>query len=164
MANIGTVLKFEITRLARREMRREVQPLRKMAAGYRRDIAALKRAVTLLERRAKALSRSEPKQRDPALPAGKSVRFVAKGLISLRKRLGVSAVDLARLLGVSMQSVYNWEHKKATPRKEQVNAIVALRSLGKKEAHARLEGLKASAKNKTTRNARSERKNQSKKA
>jgi transcriptional regulator with XRE-family HTH domain len=53
--------------------------------------------------------------------------------------LGLSAVDLARLLGVSMQSVYNWEHKKATPRKEQVAAIAALRSIGKKEAHQRLD-------------------------
>jgi hypothetical protein len=37
-----------------------------------------------------------------------------------------------------MQSVYNWERKKATPRKEQIAAIVALRGIGKKEAHQRL--------------------------
>jgi hypothetical protein len=46
-----------------------------------------------------------------------------------------------------MQSIYNWEHKKATPRKEQVVAIAALRSIGKKEAHARLQ---EASKNKTT--------------
>jgi DNA-binding transcriptional regulator YiaG len=57
----------------------------------------------------------------------------------LRKRLDLSAAELAQLLGVSMQSVYNWEHKKSAPRKEQVAAIVALRSIGKREARRRLE-------------------------
>jgi transcriptional regulator with XRE-family HTH domain len=66
---------------------------------------------------------------------------VSKGLVSLRKRLGLSAADLARLLGVSMQSIYNWEHKKASPRKEQVAAIAALRSIGRKEALRRLDTL-----------------------
>jgi hypothetical protein len=40
-----------------------------------------------------------------------------------------------------MQSVYNWEHKKATPRKEQVAAIVAMRSIGKQQARKRLDAL-----------------------
>jgi DNA-binding transcriptional regulator YiaG len=69
----------------------------------------------------------------------KQTRFVAKGLVSLRKRLGLSASDLARLIGVSMQSVYNWERKKATPRREQVAAIAALRGIGKREALQRLD-------------------------
>jgi transcriptional regulator with XRE-family HTH domain len=63
-------------------------------------------------------------------------------LRSLRARLGLSAPQLARLLGVSEQSVYNWETKKATPRKEQLNAIIAMRGIGKREAHARLDAVK----------------------
>jgi transcriptional regulator with XRE-family HTH domain len=70
-------------------------------------------------------------------------------------RLGLSAADLARLLGVSMQSVYNWEHKKATPRKEQVAAIAALRSVGKKEARQRLDLASRPKRRKTTKRARS---------
>lgn len=72
-------------------------------------------------------------------PAGKPIRFVAKGLRSMRQKLGLSAAELASLIGVSEQSVYNWEQKKATPRREQVAAIVGLRGIGKKEARARLE-------------------------
>src|SRR5207248_252885 len=72
-----------------------------------------------------------------ALPE-RPVRFVAKGLKSMRKRLGLSAAQLAALVGVSEQSVYNWETKKATPRKEQFAAIIALRGLGKREAQRRL--------------------------
>lgn len=81
---------------------------------------------------------------------GKPTRFVAKGLVSLRKRLALSAPQLARLLGVSTQSVYNWEHKKAVPRKEQVSAIVALRPVGKKEVQQRLDALARPASRKAT--------------
>jgi DNA-binding transcriptional regulator YiaG len=158
MANIGTVLKVEIIRLARREVRREVQLLRKSSAGYRREIAALKRAIATLERCTKALAKSTPMQSSSTLTDETPIRFVAKGLVSLRKRLGLSAAELAQLLGVSMQSVYNWEHKKASPRKEQVAAIVALRPIGKNEARRRLEAMTRSLKRQVTPAASGERK------
>jgi transcriptional regulator with XRE-family HTH domain len=99
-----------------------------------------------LERRAKSVAKAAATQ-GRATPAtdDRPTRFVAKGLISLRKRLGLSASDLAQLLGVSMQSIYNWEHKKASPRKEQVMAIASLRLIGKKEAHESLKGQRARA-------------------
>jgi DNA-binding transcriptional regulator YiaG len=156
MANIGTLLKSEISRLARREIRREVLPLRKSNAAHRREIAALKRAIAILDRRAKSLAKVATRQNNEgATPDERQTRFVAKGLVSLRKRLDVSAADLARLLGVSMQSVYNWEHKKASPRREQVTAIAALRSIGKKEARQRLDAASRRPKRNTTKRARS---------
>jgi DNA-binding transcriptional regulator YiaG len=156
MPNIAALLKSEISRLSRREIRKEVLPLRRSAAAHRREIAALKRTIAALDRRAKALAKSATRQNDKVVtPDERQTRFVAKGLVSLRKRLGLSAMELARLLGVSMQSVYNWEHKKATPRKEQVAAIAALRSLGKKEARQRLDASARSQKRKTTTRRRS---------
>ena len=50
-----------------------------------------------------------------------------------------SAADFATLLGVSGQSVYKWEHGEARPRARQLEAIAALRGIGKREAAARLE-------------------------
>jgi DNA-binding transcriptional regulator YiaG len=151
MPNIAAVLKTEISRISRKEIRKEVQPLRKAAATHRREIAALKRAIAALERRAKDLgkraSTSQDRTNGPA--TGKPARFVAKGLRSLRTRLGLSAPELARLLSVSTQSVYNWEHKKASPRKEQLASIVALRSVGKKDVHQRLESLARPRKSKS---------------
>lgn len=143
MPNIGSLLKSEISRLARREIRHEVQPLRKASAGYRREIAALKRKIAGLESHARRLSKAPISSHAPENAAAQSsTRFVAKGLRSLRMRLGLSAADFARLLGVSMQSVYNWERKKTVPRRSQVDAIAALRTLGKKDAHARLEQMR----------------------
>jgi hypothetical protein len=42
------------------------------------------------------------------------------------------------LLGVSGQSVYKWEHGESRPRAKQLEAIAALRGIGKREAAARL--------------------------
>lgn len=139
MPNIGAVLKQEIARLSRREIRSEVQATRKASAQYRRHIAALRRQVEVLERQVAVLSRrvrAAPTQSAPE--TGTKFRFVAKGLRSQRARLGLSAEEYAKLLGVSAQSVYNWERGHATPRPAQVAAIARLRGIGKREARSRL--------------------------
>lgn len=148
MPNIGSLLKEEIARLSRREIRRQVTPLRKLAWHSRMEIAALKRRLAEADKRLALLAKQQSRQ--PAAAAesadgGKQIRFVAKGLRSLRTRLGLSADGLAKLIGVSAQSVYNWETKKAVPRKEQMAAIVSLRSLGKREVQSRLDGLAAAS-------------------
>jgi N-acetylneuraminic acid mutarotase len=51
MPNIASVLKEEILRLARKEARSETNALKKASAQYRRDIAALKRQITDLQRK-----------------------------------------------------------------------------------------------------------------
>jgi DNA-binding transcriptional regulator YiaG len=74
------------------------------------------------------------------------LRFSAKGLASQRKRLGLSAADCGLLLGASGQSIYNWEAGDARPRPSHLPAIAALKTLGKKDAVAHLNALKASGK------------------
>ena len=143
MPNIGALLKQEIVRLARKEARVQVHPTHKASAQYRRDIAALKRTTVALVRQVAQLQRraaSAPAAAPSDDGAGK-IRFVAKGLKSQRGRLGLSAADYGKLVGVTAQSVYNWEQGQATPRAEQLKAIVALRSIGKREASERLQKL-----------------------
>lgn len=149
MPNIGSLLKEEIARLSRREARRQNAALKKAAAAHRKHIAALRQQIVALEKQVKSLG-----SRVGRTPAAASVgedagagklRFQARGLKTLRARLGLSAGDLGRLLGVSGQSVYNWEAKKATPRREQIAAIAALRGAGKREVKAQLEGLGGAA-------------------
>lgn len=153
MPNIGTLLKDEISRLCRREIRKEVASVKKASAAHRRDIAALKRQIASLQRKAASLEKraSVAGSIKPSTLPDRPVRFVAKGLRSLRARLGLSAPQLALLLGVSEQSVYNWETKKANPRKEQLAAIIALRGIGKREAQQRLDAVKASPAKRTKR-------------
>lgn len=142
MPNIGTVLKEEITRLSRKEVRSQVDPTRKATATHRRDIAALKRQVASLERRVTLLLRKGPGGARPEVSVeatAKPIRFSAKRLQSQRSRLGLSAIDFGRLLGVSAQTIYNWEHEVARPRVEQPGKLAALRGVGKRAAGERLK-------------------------
>ena len=140
MPNIATVLKEEIARVARKEVRAETQQQKKASAQYRSDIAALKRRVATLEQLVSRWGKAAAKKALSVTtnqPAG-TFRFSASGLQAQRKRLGLSASEAAVLLGVSDQSVYKWENGKTRPRVSQFASIAALRSMSKKEAAARL--------------------------
>jgi DNA-binding XRE family transcriptional regulator len=143
MPNIASALRDEILRLSRRETRNQVDPTKKVGARHRRAIAELKRQVTQLQRQVALLSRKTLGA--PAAPNGdasvRQVRYTAKGLRAVRARLRLSADDFGKLLGVSAQSVYNWEKEKARPRPEQLSKLAALRGVGKREAAERLKQL-----------------------
>lgn len=49
MANIASVLKEEIIRLARKKLKSATEGVKKASARYRSDFAALKRRLALLE-------------------------------------------------------------------------------------------------------------------
>ncbi|MGE4243232.1 helix-turn-helix domain-containing protein [Ramlibacter sp.] len=146
MPNFATLLKNEIARLARKEVRGETESLKKATARYRSEIASLKREIATLQRQVKSLGKPSPRQ-NPAEeePAGEARRFSAKGLASHRKRLGLSAEAFGTLVGVTGQSIYKWETGKARPRASQMAAIAELRTLGKREAQARLDSAREAA-------------------
>jgi len=143
MSNIGSVMREEITRLSRRASRKDLDAMKKVSAQHRRHIAAMKRDIAQLARQVSLLVRKLPAAPIAAANGsdGKAVRFVAKGLRSHRERLGLSADGLAKLAGVSAQSVYNWEHGVTRPRDAQLATLATLRRLGKREVHARLQQL-----------------------
>jgi DNA-binding transcriptional regulator YiaG len=135
MPNIASILKSEITRIARKEIRAEVGSLKKSVGGYRSEIAALKRRAQSLEQQVQRLEKSAPKpDAMPMVETGKAARFSAKGLAKQRQRLELSADAIGVLVGASGQSVYNWEAGKARPRANHLAAIAALRTLSKKQA------------------------------
>ena len=144
MTNIAALLKTEISRLARKEVRAETEGIKKSVATYRSEIAALRRRAQALELELRRLSKAHAKAvpiEAQAQPSQK-LRFTAKGLASQRRRLGLSASDVGLLVGASGQSIYNWEEGKAHPRAKHLPAIAALRTMGKKEASARLDSLR----------------------
>lgn len=143
MPNIATVLKGEISRLARKEIREQTRALRRASTQYRRDIAEMKRRIGELQRKVAPLEKQVLKEAPARTEQADAerVRFTAKGLRSQRERLGLSAADYGKLIGVTDQTIYNWEHETARPRKQQVAAIASLRGMGKRQARARLEQL-----------------------
>ena len=146
MPNIGAVLKQEISRLSKKESRGQIDSTRKATTQHRRDIALLKRQVAQLERQVKLLARKtlDASKSAPSDTPSKRVRFVAKGLRTQRARLGLSATQFGHLVGVSGQSIYNWERESAYPRGEQLLKLAAIRGIGKREARQRLKQLPTS--------------------
>jgi len=146
MSNIATAIKAEITRLSKKEIKSQTESMRNAVVQYRHDIAALKRQVAAQQKELEFLKAQE-KKRIASTPASTEVsldgdvRFSAKSVRAQRRRLGLSAENLGKLIGVTGQTIYNWEQEVSRPREEQFAKFVAIRGIGKREAMRRLEML-----------------------
>lgn len=139
MANFASELKSAISRIARKEIRAETQALKKASAQYRTDIAALKRRITEQDRQIARLRKGKSAiETSKTSEEGPQLRFRADGFASLRKKLGLSAADMGKLLGVSLQTVYHWEKGQSKPRASQMQRIAEVRKFGKRGAAERL--------------------------
>lgn len=147
MANLAAVLKSEVVRLARKEVRVETEALKKTVAAQRADLAGLKRKLAEFEKTLKSVARAASSAKPPQ-ELGESeeevgqFRFRAGGMAANRKRLGLSAADFGLLVGATGQSVYAWEAGKSKPRGKNLAAIAALRGIGKREVGKKLAELK----------------------
>lgn len=144
MSQFSILLKKEISRIAKKEVRAEVTPAKKSGSQARSEITALKQRVARLEAVVKKLGNPSGRSRAAAAETSDEdspkLRFRSGGFATLRKKLGISAHEMATLLGVSAQSVYHWETGKSKPQARQLAAIASVRKLGKKEVIARLAG------------------------
>jgi len=141
MANLLNLFNDRIRRLARREITAQTKKTRRLTAQHRRDLASLKRQVASLARAVAFLEKQERRRvaAPPAPQDAKGVRFSARSVKAQRARLGLSAKDFGRLVGVSALTIYSWESDRSRPRQKQLAGLAAVRRLGKREALKRLE-------------------------
>ena len=135
--NALSVLKSEISRLARKEAKQAVSPVQKASATYRGLIAGLRKQINALQKEVAILKRSIPSS-EKALatreePEGR-FWITGKGVRAMRKKTGLTQAKFAMLIGVSVPTVANWE---------KVEGKVEIR---RKETMARLQGLKGKGK------------------
>jgi DNA-binding transcriptional regulator YiaG len=152
MTTLAIAMRDEIRRLARKEVKAQTGKYARAVAQYRREIAKLNRHQREHEKKIAVLkgqSRRLQNHPTPVLEANGDARFSARSVKAQRQRSGLSAADYAKLVGVSPITIYNWEHRKSRPRKEQFAALITLRGLGKRAALAKLALLSA-ADNKTS--------------
>lgn len=142
MPNIATVLKDEIARLARKELRSGIDTTHRAITSHRKQLAELKRRLQALERELILLRKQQakPAKTEP-LGERSTLRFRPQGLAAHRQRLGLSAREVGQLIGTSSLSVYNWERGKSRPRARHLEAIAALRKMGKREVAQKLANL-----------------------
>lgn len=146
MTTFAASLRKEVARIARKELREEFSALRKSSTTYRSEIAELKRKIKALESHIKSIGRATPK-RDVApreVPSvrrakpGRKVTFGPAELLALRQKLGFTQAQMGTLVGASSLSIYKWESGQVTPRAAQLEKLLAVRKIGKREAKARL--------------------------
>ena len=136
--NVMSVLKAEISRLAKKEAKQVVSPVKKASASYRGLIASLRKQVTSLQKEVAMLKRAAPKA-DKVLasktePEGR-FWITGKGVKAMRKKTGLTQERFGKLVGVSVPTVVNWEKAKGklNLRKATAGALQALRGKGKRE-------------------------------
>lgn len=149
MPNVAQVLKEEIRRVAKSEMRQELTKLRKDNAALKRTLADHKRRLATVEKHDRQLVADLESRRSVTVKASDEevtkARITGRMILSIRKKFGVSQADFAKLIGVTPVSVFLWEKKggRLQLRSGSAAAIVAVRKLKVKEARERLAELKA---------------------
>ncbi len=142
MPNFATALKDEVRRLARKEIRAEARLIRRAVAQHRHEIARLKRVIQGLEKQVRRLAQKEPPpgRADTGMASRQTPanRFSARSVRAQRRRLKLSAAQFGQLVGVSGQTIYQWEQGKSRPRKSQFQALIELRGIGRRDALNRL--------------------------
>ncbi len=132
-------LQTEISRLARREIKKELDPVKRVNASQRRLIANLRRDMNELQREVAKLNRELGKAAPSEISEESEPKFriTGKGIASLRKRLGLTQAEFAKLAGASTPSVVKWEkHEGRIPfrRKETITRMQTIRGMNKTAA------------------------------
>ena len=129
--------------MARKELKPELQGLRKALTHHRSEIAALKREVKALtslvktaQRQVKAVDVAKAPAKVPAVKKPRQAGFEAQALLDKRTALGLTQKDMATLLGASSLSVYKWESGQVQPRAAQLERIAVVLAMGKRKALA----------------------------
>ena len=126
--------------MARKEIKAELAATKKTATKHRREIADLKRQLRDQVKRIVVLERGDKKSKPAESNVdAASVRFSPKWVRTHRDKLELTRADYAALVGVSAQTIYNWESGTARPGAKQLTAWGAVRALGKREAWKLLE-------------------------
>ena len=152
MKTFADSLKKEIARVTRKELKGELDALRKTCTTQRSDIASLKRELRALQGR---LFRAErvthktaavvmPPAPAPTAPAARSPvgslgSFNHEAFAEFRKGLGITQSEMERLVNASTLSVWKWETGKAQPRAGSLLRIQSAMKLGKRAAVAKAQ-------------------------
>jgi len=147
MPNVAAVLKAEIARVARQQLKAELTPLKKALQAQRALVKKQRERIDAMQKELAALRRARPAAaaatRDDGEGDGPKRRFSPARLKALRQRLDLSAADFARVVGVSAQSVYGWERSLSRPAPDSLERIAQLRALSKRQVAQQLESLAA---------------------
>jgi DNA-binding transcriptional regulator YiaG len=146
MAKFEVIIKSEIVRLAKREVRKISVPLGRDVRSLKIAVSQLRRTVLALQRITAAQQKVLEKEKMPLEASPEEVkmsRFSPRLIQSLRRHLGITQKELAVLTGVTVGAAHLWESGQFKPSMKKKATMVALRKLGRREVRKLLEGKEA---------------------
>lgn len=154
MTAFSDAFRSEVLRMARKEIKGELGQLRKTVTAQRSDIAALKRDIKALATQLRGLGKAQDKAAAAAEPQHKRAKgqeatdsmgrkarafvFNHEALITKRQALGLTQKEMAKLLGVSVVSIYKWETGDVTPRAAQLERVREVLKMGVRAARKQI--------------------------
>lgn len=146
MPDVARVLREEVQRLAKRQIKAGVAPLKRDNVRLKKQVVELRSELAVLTRTSRELltrvaALVATKESEVATERAATLRPTSRSLARLRRRLDLTQVEFGSLLGVSGQAVLNWESKGSRVRMRSANlaALAGIQRIGKREARRRLE-------------------------
>jgi DNA-binding transcriptional regulator YiaG len=136
MSKLEGVLKSEIVRLAKKEVRKISVPLLRDVRALRGTVSRLRKTVTALEKSTERQRRTMPAEKislESSPEELKSARFSPRLIRTLRTHLGITQKELALLIGVTVGAIHQWESGKFRPRTDKKGMLAALRKMGRRD-------------------------------
>ena len=167
MGKVEGIIKSEIVRLAKREIRKISIPLAQDVRSLKSVVSQIRKTVMAIERFATHQQKELSKTKTPLEATPEEIkisRFSPRLIRSLRNRLGITQKELAILAGVTVGAIHQWESGMFKPKGAKKGVIVALRKLGRREVRSVLEERKGERVEKKTRKPRGKRTKKAKKA
>jgi DNA-binding transcriptional regulator YiaG len=157
MGKVEGIIKSEIVRLAKREIRKISVPLGRDVWSLKSAVSQLRKAVLTLQRITASQQKELEKRKVPLEATTEEIkvsRFSPRLIRSLRGHLGITQRELATLTGVTVGAAHHWESGKFKPNMKKKAVIVALRKLGRREVRKLLEEKSSGKVKKTVRSSR----------
>lgn len=133
MSKIASVLKDEIARVARKEAKALVDPLKKQLSAQRGLIGDLRQQLAERTKHLKVvvseMARGPNGGGASARRTGPVGGYSTADIVSLRKRLKLTREGMAKRLKVSPQTIYNWE-RGTSPKEKYWPRIAKLQATG----------------------------------
>lgn len=123
MADIKKAIAEEIQRLAKKEVKRQLEPIRNTLANLRKQIAELKKAG---KPQPKSVAKAAEDEKAVAPNSAKGQSISPKKIRQIRKKQKLSQADFAKLIGASHSAVANWECGRSKPRGKFCTAMLEL--------------------------------------
>ena len=140
MPNVGQILKEEIRRVARREVRAECDSLKQQVRVLRDTVKAQAKLIASLGKAAASPAAPTARSEAPEEEAPVRRRWTPASIKRQRARLKLSQREFSDVLKVSANTVARWETGTSSPRPTHRTNLDKLRGMGIRAVRKMLGG------------------------